>query len=297
MLRFMKGPILGVIAGALWFLNTLFWALPLLIVTGVKILLPFKMTRRLANLLLDLMATSWVSVNNFSFKTLANIRCTVHSDAVLEKNASYLVISNHQSWADIVVLGRVFNRKIPFFKFFLKKSLLYVPVLGMAWWALDYPFMERYTKEQLEKNPALKEKNFAVAKALCEKYQKMPVAIMNFVEGSRFSVGKAEHQESPFQNLLLPRAGGVASTLQILGKQFKSILDVTIVYPIQEPNLWKMLCGKILHIKVFITERKITKDLIGDYHDPIFRQHFQTVLNNWWEEKDILIDKTSVENQ
>ncbi len=53
--------------------------------------------------------------------------------------------SNHRSWVDILVLQSIFNRRIPFLKFFLKRQLIWVPLLGLAWWALDFPFMRRYS--------------------------------------------------------------------------------------------------------------------------------------------------------
>ena len=60
-------------------------------------------------------------------------------------NGHYLVLANHQSWVDILVLQKVFNRRIPLLRFFLKRQLFWVPLLGLAWWALDFPFMGRYT--------------------------------------------------------------------------------------------------------------------------------------------------------
>jgi len=48
---------------------------------------------------------------------------------------------------DILVLEKVFNRKVPMLKFFIKKELLWtLPVAGWAAWLLDFPFMERYHK-------------------------------------------------------------------------------------------------------------------------------------------------------
>ncbi len=61
----------------------------------------------------------------------------------LHQRGWYLVSSNHQSWVDILVLQRIFHGRIPFLKFFLKQELIWVPVIGLAWWALDFPFMKR----------------------------------------------------------------------------------------------------------------------------------------------------------
>ena len=297
MLRFMKGPALGVIACFLWLLNTVVCGVPLLFVVATKIIMPFKNIRQWQTGLLNDIASFWVGCNNFFFRVLINVRYTIVSTVNLKKKDSYLVIANHQSWADIVVLGRVLNGKIPFMKFFLKTSLLYVPILGLAWWALDYPFMKRYSKEAIEKNPALKKKDLNTAQALCEKYKHQPIALMNFVEGSRFSSLKKKQQNSPFKHLLLPRAGGISYALSTLGKQLHSIIDVTIVYPKHSRTLWKMLCGRLSHVQVYLREIPITPDLLGDYSKAEFRAYFQKTLNQWWEEKDALIDQSVVSTQ
>ena len=70
--------------------------------------------------------------------------------ADLRVDGHYLVLANHQSWVDIPVLQRVFNRRIPLLRFFLKRQLFWVPVLGLAWWALDFPFMRRSTRAEIK---------------------------------------------------------------------------------------------------------------------------------------------------
>ena len=50
----------------------------------------------------------------------------------LARQEWYLMTSNHQSWADILVLQKVTNRRVPSLKFFLKQELIWVPLLGLA---------------------------------------------------------------------------------------------------------------------------------------------------------------------
>src|SRR6185436_13395597 len=104
-------------------------------------------------------------------------------------------------------------------------------LLGLAWWALDFPFMKRYTKQQLAKRPELAGRDIEATRRACAKFMHIPVSIMNFVEGTRFTRAKHDSQESPFQFLLKPKAGGVAFVLDAMGRALQSILDVTIVYP------------------------------------------------------------------
>ena len=46
----------------------------------------------------------------------------------------YLVCANHQTWNDIFVLMHAFGTRAPFFKFFIKQELIWVPV-GRKWTA------------------------------------------------------------------------------------------------------------------------------------------------------------------
>ena len=142
---------------------------------------------------------------------------------------------NHRSWVDIVVVQWLFNRRIPILKFFLKKELFWVPVLGMAWWALEFPFMKRYPRAVLEKRPGAAGAGPEATRLACERFRDVPVSVLNFLEGTRFSRGKRGRQYSPYQHLLLPRAGGVAQVVSTLGDRLRAWLDVTIVYPYGTP--------------------------------------------------------------
>src|SRR5690606_37691604 len=171
-------------------LNTLLHCVPLFVVALVKAVLPFAPVRRACNPLLTGLAESWISVNSAMMAMFTGTRFSVEGQADLPRDGHYLVLANHQSWVDILVLQKVFNRRIPLMRFFLKRSLFWVPVLGLAWWALDFPFMGRYTRKQIAKNPELGRRDMEVTRKACEKFQSIPVAVMNFVEGTRFTAAK-----------------------------------------------------------------------------------------------------------
>ena len=290
MLKFLRGPILGIIAIILWFANIGFWMVFFTVIALLKLLLPIPYLRRGCSGLLDDIASSWMWVNNAMITHFIGIKWEVVGDLNMKMNDWYLVMANHQSWSDIVVLTQVLNKKIPFLKFFLKAQLRYVPVLGFAWWALDYPFMKRFSKKMLQKKPHLKGKDLEITRKACEKFKQLPISVMNFVEGTRLTVEKQMKQKAPFKHLLLPKAGGVAHAMQILGKQFNQIIDVTIVYPKGIKSLWSLLCGKIDHVKIYLRSIPINAKLIGDYqNDPEFRKFFQQWLNQLWQEKDQLL--------
>jgi 1-acyl-sn-glycerol-3-phosphate acyltransferase len=262
------------------------------IIAFFKLLMPNAYMRRGCTGILDDISSYWMVSNNVMSNICLNIKWDIVGDVDLKMDDWYLVVSNHQSWADIVVLGQVLNQKIPLLKYFLKKELIYVPLLGFAWWALDYPFMKRFTKSQLRKKPHLCGKDVETTKKACEKFKHMPISVMNFVEGTRFTQSKHDGQKSPFKHLLLPKAGGIAYTLQAMGDQLHEIIDVTVIYPKGLSSLWDVFCGRVSRIKVYLRKIPITPNIIGDYqNDKEFRKQFQLWLNNLWQEKDAILVK------
>ena len=269
-------------------LNTMIHATPLLLLAVVKLVVPITGFRDVISRLLVRIAESWIAVNSWLMATLGQVRVEVEGLQGLQRRGWYLVICNHQSWVDIPVLQQVFNRRIPFLKFFLKSQLIWVPVLGLAWWALDFPFMKRYSKEQLAQRPELRGKDIESTRRACEKYKKLPVSVMNFVEGTRFTEAKHDRQASPFDNLLFPRAGGIAFVLDAMGDIMNAVVDVTIIYPGGRPCIADLLAGRIREIRVKVRTFPIPANLVGgDYeNDAAFRERFQAWLNALWAEKD-----------
>jgi 1-acyl-sn-glycerol-3-phosphate acyltransferase len=210
----------------------------------------------------------------------------------LSKKQWYFINCNHQSWADILVLFITFHGSVPFLKFFLKKELFRVPVMGTAWWALDYPFMERFSKEFIEKNPHMKGKDLATTRKACERYRHTPVAILNFIEGTRFTPEKHTRQESPYRHLLRPKAGGFAFALAAMDGKISNILDVTIIYSNKQNSFWDYLCGRVERISVQVKKMPVPDAFLdGDYqNDSDFRDHIQSWVCDLWQEKDELIE-------
>lgn len=289
----------GVISVLVYFINTLFWVVPIVFFSFLK-LIPIRPWQTFLSHLLDGCATSWISINNLNQTLSSNTDWDVNGVSKLSLNDWYLVISNHQSWVDILVLQRVFNRKIPFLKFFLKKELIWVPFLGIAWWALDFPFMQRHSKSFLAKNPHLKGKDLETTRKACEKFQHKPVSVMNFVEGTRRTEQKAKN--SPFNHLLKPKAGGMAFVLGAMGQQLHKMLDVTIYYPDGVPTFWDFACGKLKRVRVDVTVTSIGDIINSDvysanyFEDPAQRVKFQAWLNEIWTKKDTTLEQLTVRN-
>ncbi|MBF8721021.1 acyltransferase [Pseudomonas guariconensis] len=284
----MRRLLTGILTTVLLLLNTLVLIGPLMVFALLKLVLPGR-GRDYASWAVMWIAETWSEIDKAIFALCIPTQWDIRGIEKLRQDTSYLCVSNHQSWVDIPALIESLNRRVPFFKFFLKKELIWVPLLGLAWWALDYPFMKRYSKAFLDKHPELKGKDLEITKAACELFKRQPVTVVNYLEGTRFSEAKRQAQQSPYQHLLKPKAGGVAFVLAALGEQLDALLDVTIVYPGDKaPGFWDLLNGSISRVIIDIRVRELDPALCaGDYeNDPEFRQRVQTWVNQLWLDKD-----------
>jgi 1-acyl-sn-glycerol-3-phosphate acyltransferase len=292
MLGFLPPFARGVIALLLLILNTLFWCLLLFALSLVKLVLPMHGVRVRVDPLLNAIATRWVACNSAWMRLTQRTAWDVAGVDELRYDGWYLVNCNHQAWVDIFVLQHVLNRRIPMLKFFLKQQLIYVPVIGLAWWALDFPFMRRHSKAALRKHPELRLQDRETTRRACEKFALVPTSVMNFAEGTRFTPRKHQAQASPYRHLLKPKAGALALALDAMGDKFRSLIDVTIVYPGGAPTFWQFLCGTTPGIAVRVRQLPIPPEFCaGDYAgDTAFRSTFHRWLAELWDEKDRQID-------
>ena len=283
----------GVVTITLMTVNVIAWCLVLFAVALLKFLLPVPAVRRGLSRVMTALAEGWIGTNNAIFRLMGALPLDPRGLERLSTREWYLVVSNHRSWVDILVLQAVFNRRIPFLKFFLKQQLIWVPFLGIAWWALDFPFMRRYSAAHLAQHPEDRGKDLEATRRACEKFRLIPTSVMNFVEGTRFTPAKHAATKSSFRNLLPPRAGGVSFVLSAMGGMLHSMLDVTIAYTTGTPSLWDLCCGRVGAVRMDVQRRAIEDWLAaGDYmNDPAFRQRFQAWLAGVWTEKDAVLDR------
>ncbi len=288
MLSFLPAPLLGVIASVLLAANTLFWVPVLLAFSLLKLLLPIPAAQRHLGRVLLLIAEAWIAGNSGWMALTQRTRWDVVGIEALHYRSWYMVVSNHQSWVDILVLQHLLNRRIPLLKFFLKRQLIWVPVMGLAWWALEFPFMRRHSDEYLRRHPEMRGKDQETTRRACERFAQIPTSVMNFLEGTRFTPAKHERQKSPYRHLLKPKAGGLALALNAMGEKFRSILDVTIAYPDGAPTFWAFLCGRVRRVVVRVQTLPVPRDLAeGDYAgDPAVREAFSRWVQALWAAKD-----------
>ncbi len=297
MLYWVPSPIKGGLVVFGMAINTVFMVSILLLVSLLKGLMPSRQGKDLLTRVIIAIAETWMGVNNLLQRLTQDTEWDLQGMNDLDYKGWYFVTSNHQGWTDILVLQRIFNRRIPILKFFLKQQLIWVPFLGLAWWALDFPFMKRFSREYLRQHPEMAGKDLEATQKACEKFKRVPVSVMNFMEGTRFTPEKHALQKSPFRYLLKPKAGGTSFVLSAMGGQIRSMLNVTIFYPEGRTSFWDFVSGKIHRVVVRVDEICLPAELLlGDYeNDPEFRARFQIWVNALWEEKDRLLEQVRLQ--
>ena len=226
--------------------NTVFWCALVYLLSPLRVL-----TRGRARVAIGSaafrMVDGWVVCARWMAARLgvARIDVDIADGAALRRDGWYLVVSNHQSWADILVLVFALNGRIPQFKFFTKRELLWVPFIGVALWLLGFPMVRRYGRERLAADPSLRERDRRIARRACAGFRERPTSVLNFLEGTRFTPAKRAAAQSPYRALLKPKVGGFATVLAQMEDRLDAVVDVTIVYPAPAaPGFWDFLCGR-----------------------------------------------------
>ena len=277
----------GSLSYLLLVINTLFWCSFLLTIAVFKLLLPIESWKTLCTKWIIAIGECWIFCNGLWIKLLHKPEWTVSGFDSLNQSEWYLTMANHQSWADIFVLQGITNRKIPMLKFFMKDILIWVPVIGLAWWALDMPFLKRYTQEQVKKNPSLRGKDVIEMKKSFGRFARYPVSIFSFAEGTRFTEAKHVSQDSPYEKLLRPKAGGIGLTLSTM-PYIKKVLDFTIKYDSNDRTFWDFLCGRMSNVKIQVKIIDVPESLVQKNYteDEKFREELKEWLYSIWEEKN-----------
>lgn len=293
-------PILLLASSALFAANTVGHGLTLLSLAVVKAIVPSAGWRSRVSGWLVGIGENWIGVNSWLMRQVCQIEVELRGSAKLDPTHSYLVLCNHQSWVDIPVLQGVLNRRVPFLRFFLKSNLIYVPILGLCWWALDFPFMHRYTAAQLARRPELRGRDLKATQQACARFGDIPVSVMNFVEGTRFEASKHAEQGSPYRHLLRPKAGGVSFVLSAMGPQLTAVLDITVRYPLGRPTLLQLLSGQVRKVEVLIDAIELPAELIesgAGVDEAALRQRVEQWINGRWQLKDRHLGSTKLGDQ
>ncbi|TNF88936.1 MAG: acyltransferase [Gammaproteobacteria bacterium] len=288
----------GILSTALVVSNLIINSIPLFLMTLLRVIvrvLGLKQVESRVARWMDLVIDSWVVINRFTFRTLglARIEVSWEGNTDLAKDRWYLVVSNHQSWTDIFMLQTQLYDALPPLKFFTKRQLLYIPIFGQAMWALDFPYVRRMSRAQIEANPALLEVDRQAILTACEKFKNHPTTALNFLEGTRFTTEKYGAQDAPrFQHLLNPKSGGVTQVLAALSDRLDKLVDVTINYPEGVPSFWEFMQGRCSRVTMHIQNLSVPASITDASDEEARRAAVSEWVEALWQAKDARLDRT-----
>ncbi|KEZ79281.1 acyltransferase [Salinisphaera hydrothermalis C41B8] len=285
----MPGPIRGVaiIVGLIGL--TIIGGIPLVPASVIKLSLPEGRARdRMTAVVLGI-AKTWARSANGLIFGISGTRLRYQQQMADDPNGRYVLISNHQCWADVMALIKAIDPQLPFPRFFIKEQLRWLPVIGLACWALDFPFMKRHSRAAIQKNPQLRDEDMNTVRRACQVFRRLPVSLVNYAEGTRSTPAKRAAANSPYRTMLPPKAGGTAFAVNAMRDVLDGILDMTVAYiDTPEPQFWDLLCGRIPEVAVRVRYLPVPQGLAeGDYGaDPEYRERFKAWLGELWAEKD-----------
>ena len=285
-------------AAALLFisLSTIILSLAMGVLAVFKRLMPPGPLANAINRWLSFLGECWGSGNHFVLRLYRGMEWDIRLPENLDHDGRYLVLCNHQSWVDIMAMQYALNWRAPFLRFMLKQQLIWVPFLGLAWWSLDFPFLRRYSRAELLNNPALRDRDLENAARSCEKLRHIPVSMISFPEGTRFTPAKHAEQKSRYRHLLMPRYGGIGQVLYSFGDALDTVIDMTIFYPAGIPTFWQFISGQVKNISLHACLRPIDPGLRGVNfrQDAVANRQLKTWLDELWAEKDRKLEDASL---
>jgi len=285
----------GLVTILLLMANLAFWGTLVLVVAPVKFLLPKSELRRRVILLLARFASEFAHGNNVICDLMLPTKWDIAGVGEARLDGHYLIVSNHVSWVDIFAIFRAVHGRTAFPRFFIKHQLVWFPIVGQASQALEFPFMKRYSPDYLAKHPEKRGRDLETTRRACQRYRQIPVAILNFVEGTRFTLEKHADQESPYRHLLRPRIGGISFVLASLGDQLDGFFDVTLAYPGGDVEMWDFVTGRVPKIVIRARQLEIPPEFFGSAvtePGPV-RDRLKAWIEQIWREKDETLDVLS----
>jgi 1-acyl-sn-glycerol-3-phosphate acyltransferase len=267
---------------------TIVLIVPMLLTALVKRLVPIPPVTRACRIIVAWIAGRWMDVLVGLFRRCLDMRLELTGELPDDRERSYVVVCNHQSWSDVPVLLCILHGRVPFFRFFLKHGLIWLPLVGQAFWALEYPFVRFPSRDVLERHPERRGQNLRAARRACEHLADRATTLVNFPEGALFTRARHAEQRARFHHLLRPRAGGTALALATLSDRLDALIDVSLHFPDGPPGLDRFITNRVRRVQVDVRRIEVPPEMTqGDYeNDPDFRRRFQHWLNAIWREKD-----------
>ncbi|MXW00788.1 MAG: hypothetical protein F4X59_09850 [Holophagales bacterium] len=273
-------------------LNLVFWGLLLLLLLPAK---AAHRTRPWFRRVSHRIYRAAVRVDNVLLRRISGASWNVE-ELTLDRSRPHIVLANHRSWADILIVQSLVATRGPIVKFLCKRELLYLPIFGLIIVAFDFPVLRRQAQRGIDAGSRRGDDRRRVTEAAAALLES-PAAILSFAEGTRFTVAKRDansraagegHKASrtapQYQHLLPPRAGGLGAMIEALAPGGGSIVDVTLAYP-RPSTFWEFLGGTAGSVEVAWEAIPIAA---------VEAAEVTSWLNDRWRRKEALLDRRSL---
>ncbi len=224
--------------------NLIFFCAPLVLLALAKLALPRSARIRHG---MEAVYRAAVAVDDAWLRHAAGTRWTAPALA-LPRDRNCMVVCNHVSWADIFLVQSLIARGGPVVKFLCKRSLVWLPMIGIVAWAFGFPLVKRDAK-RAEDEADRRARDIARVREACAVLREAPSAMLTFAEGTRFTAEKHRRLRSSYAHLLPPRAGGFRAIYESLRGLDFGVVDVTLVYP-PGATFWRFLGGAAAAVDV-----------------------------------------------
>ena len=269
----------------LW-MSVIFLGLPVFTFIAYPLVItPWKPVRWMGIRIGDYVITLVAHMLHWGFIAVRiNNRYQVYGLENIRQYRTCLVISNHCSWADTLIVHSAIGSRLPARRFLVKRELTWIPLFGQALAALGMPALQRSATKGRQDGAAVKTDQERLRRA-CEHFTVTGSAVTIFPEGTRFSAEKHARQNFGLKHLLRPQSGGLSRVLECL-PQIEDLYDCTLAYSQPSFTLWDYLCGRIearLHIRHLEVPASLRD---GKAH----RAEVRRWLNQIWQEKDAALE-------
>ena len=267
-------------------LCAIFFGLPVLTVIPLPLaLFPWRPVQRLGAHISDQLIKLVGVLLRASFALTGLNRWQVHGLQGVREPDTCILISNHQSWIDPLILHALISGRLPPSRFLIKRELTFIPLFGQALLAVGMPPLRRYKAAQLAKDPSLIRHDRERLTKACQTFDLTSSTICIFPEGTRRTAAKHAQSRSKMRHLLNPHTGGISIILQHL-PQVHSLYDCTLIYDREEFTLWDYLCGRVQQLQLHVRQIQIPVELRGENAS---KKAVRQWLHALWHEKDTLI--------
>lgn len=255
-------------------LNLAFWSVPLLLLLPAK---ASRLTRPRFRRLTNRIYRAAVRADNWLLRHVSGAAWRF-DELTLDRDRPHIVLANHRSWADVLLVQSVVATRGPILNFLTKREILWVPIFGLIVFAFDFPAVRRRSRPGADPASRREDDRRRVREAAASLLDS-PAAILSFAEGTRFTEAKRKARGGRYARLLPPRAGGLGAMIEALAPGGGTIVDLTLVYA-GPATLWTFLGGAAGPVTIHWEKTPI---------EALAPERIPDWLNERWRRKDELL--------